>query len=210
VSGAASARTFTVPRADGRLRRDATEQRILDATNDLLDNGASLAGLSVNRIVDHAGVSRATFYLHFSDKRGLIARLAEKELQTFSKMTDPFLEDPGAGRPEMAQLIGGLTELWRDHAGVLSSLIELSEYDAEARETWQATVQAIATRLAGALRQRRPELSAQQAATLAEIIAWTGERTCHQMIGRDSTKRQAARVAEGLTEAVWRIIAPAD
>jgi len=195
-------------RVDRRHTRDATESKILEATNVLLDGGASLAGLSVNRIAEQAGVSRATFYLHFSDKRGLIARLAETELAEFTQVMDPFLEQPGAGRDELALMVDGLVDLWRAHAGVLSSLIELAEYDSDARETWRAIIGAIADRIEIAVKDRRTDLSAQQSRALAEAISWTGERVCHQMIGRDSTKADGKRAADALTEMVWRSIAP--
>jgi AcrR family transcriptional regulator len=204
----AASRSFTLPEGDRRQTRDATEQRILEATNSLLDGGASLAGLSVNRIAEQAGVSRATFYLHFSDKRGLIARLAETELAEFARVTDPFLDAPDAGREELGHVVASLIQTWRDHAGVLSSLIELAEYDADSREAWQAIVGEVAARIAVALRARRPELSRQQSMTLAEVIAWSGERTCHQMISRDGSERRASEVAAALTDLVWRAIEP--
>jgi AcrR family transcriptional regulator len=195
-------------RVDRRQTRDATESKILEATNELLDGGASLAGLSVNRIAEQAGVSRATFYLHFSDKRGLIAKLAETELAEFAQVMDPFLDTPGAGREELATMITALVELWRDHYGVLSSLIELAEYDSDARETWNLILKAVADRIEIAVKARRTELSAEQTKTLAEVIAWTGERTCHQMLSANSNKRDVARISEALTDAVWRTIAP--
>ncbi len=201
--------TFTVPSGDRRLRRDATEGKILDATAALLDEGASLAELSVGRIVAAAGVSRATFYLHFTDKRALIARLAARELSAFDEATDAFFEVPDAGRAELASTVRGVVELWRDHAGVLSSLIELAEYDADARATWRATVEAIARSVEIALRARRRDLTSAQAATLAQTIAWAGERACHQMVGRDASTRQVAKVADALTDLIWRAIAPA-
>ncbi|MBJ7353243.1 MAG: TetR/AcrR family transcriptional regulator [Thermoleophilaceae bacterium] len=194
---------------DRRLRRAETEQRILDGTIELLDAGASLAGLSVNRIVEASGVSRATFYLHFADKRALVQRLGETELFAFRAATESFFEHPQAGRDELAQTVDQLVALWRSHAGVLSSLIEMAEYDADSHETWQAIIHAIADSMAPALRERRPELDEPMVLTLAEIIAWTGERALHQMVGRDATDAQARRAAEGLTEAVWRIVAPA-
>jgi AcrR family transcriptional regulator len=199
----------SVPKTDRRLRRAETEQRILDGTIELLDAGASLAGLSVNRIVDASGVSRATFYLHFADKRQLVQRLGETELFAFQRVTAGFLADPRAGRDELAQTFDELVALWRSHAGVLSSLIEMAEYDADSREAWQAIVRAVAVSIAPALRERRPELDEPMVLTLSEILAWTGERAMHQMVGRDATDAQARRVAEGLTETVWRVVAPA-
>jgi AcrR family transcriptional regulator len=197
------------PKVDRRLRRADTEQRILDGTIELLDSGASLAGLSVNRIVEAAGVSRATFYLHFTDKRALVGRLAETELHEFQRATVSFLSGPAAGRDELAVTVDELVSLWRDQAGVLSSLIELAEYDSDSREAWQAVIHAIAASIAPAIRERRPELDEPLVLTLAEIIAWTGERALHQMVGRDASDAQARTTAAGLTEAIWRIVEPA-
>lgn len=199
----------TQARIDGRMTAAETEQKILGGTISLLDAGATLAGLSVNKIVEAAGVSRATFYLHFADKPSLVRRLAETELQEFQRATAGFLSDPNAGRDELAETVNEIIELWRAHAGVLSSLIELAEYDAESREDWQRVIHAIAASTAPAIRERNPQLPEPLVLTLAEIVAWTGERAMHQMVGRDSTPAQARRVAEGLTEAVWRIAEPA-
>jgi hypothetical protein len=85
----------------------------------------------------------------------------------------------------------------------------MAEYDADSRETWQAIIQAVAASIAPAIRARRPELDEPMVLTLSEILAWTGERSLHQMVGRDATDAQARRAASGLTEAVWRIVAPA-
>lgn len=202
----ATARTFTLPGGGRQSGRDETERRILQATERLLNEGASLAELSVGRIVAAAGVSRATFYLHFADKRALVALLAEQRLSEFGEITDPFMENPGAGRDQFAEVVTALVATWREHSGVLSGLIELAEYDEQARETWQATVYAIAERMTGALRERRPELSAAEARTIAEIVTWMGERVCHQMIDRDSDARSLKRVAVGLTDTLWRVV----
>lgn len=196
-------------RVDRRRTGAGTEQKILDGTVALLDDGATLAGLSVNRIAESAGVSRATFYLHFTDKSALVRRLAQTELTEFQRTTADFLADPTAGRDELAATVAALVQLWREHAGVLSSLIELAESDAEFREQWQAVIHAIAATNAPAIRERNPGLDEALILTLAEIISWTGERALHQMVGRDATDAQARRVVEGLTEAVWRIVEPA-
>jgi AcrR family transcriptional regulator len=196
-------------KTDRRMTGAETEQKILDATIELLDAGASLAGLSVNRIVEAAGVSRATFYLHFGDKRALVARLAATELREFQQATAGFLADESAGREELAATVAELVRLWQAHAGVLSSLIELAEYDADAREEWQSVIRAIAAEIAPAITMRNPTMSAAQALTLAEIVAWTGERALHQMVGRDADPAGVERVADGLTEVAWRVVVPA-
>jgi AcrR family transcriptional regulator len=196
-------------RVDRRMTGAETEKKILDGTAALLDGGATLAALSVNRIAEQSGVSRATFYLHFADKPELIRRLAQIELVEFQNATAGFLADPRAGREELAETVDGIVQLGRAHAGVLSSLIELAEHDAESREEWQRVIQAIAATMAPAMRERNPQLPEPLVLTLSEIVAWTGERAMHQMVGRDATDAQARRVIEGLTETVWRIVEPA-
>lgn len=205
-----SARTFTLPADPRPSGRDATEQRILDATYELLAGGASLARLSVSRIAEAAGVSRATFYLHFPDKRELVARLAERHLSEFSEITNPFLESGDAGRDQLVLVIRALVENWRTHAGVLAGLIELAAYDEGAREAWSRVVRNIAASITQGLRRFRPDLDEARAETLGELIAWMGERACHQMVGVGADERDVERVADALTEAVWRIIAPVE
>ncbi|MBI4897093.1 MAG: TetR/AcrR family transcriptional regulator [Actinobacteria bacterium] len=200
-------RTFTLPEARNQ-GRDATELRILDATAELLQSGASLAGLSIGRIVEAAGVSRATFYLHFPDKRELVARLAQERLSEFGEITDPFLEKRDAGREELAEVMRQLVASWQLRAGVLAGLVELAEYDEAAREAWRSVVMGVAEMLAGALHKRRPELSDEQAQSLAEVVAWMGERVCHQMTGIGSDENDARRTAEAMTDAIWRIVTP--
>lgn len=205
---ASPTRAFTLPHSERSAARDATEQRILDATRELLQQGESLAGLSVTRIVKAAGVSRATFYLHFSDKRALIARLAELRLNEFGEITDPFVGRTDAGRDELEQVVRALIESWRRQAGVLSGLIELAEYDDAAREAWRASVLGTGEVIAKGVRTFRADLTHAQTEALGELIAWMGERVCHQMVGTRSTDARADRAAEALTEAVWRIISP--
>ena len=74
-----TSRAFTVQAASGRRRREATQARILAAFRALLEDGAPVAAMSVDRIVAAAGVSRSTFYTHFPDKRELIVRLAAED-----------------------------------------------------------------------------------------------------------------------------------
>lgn len=205
---ASSVPSERVVSVDRRQTREATESRILAGATGLLDEGESLAALSVNRIAEASGVSRATFYLHFADKRELVARLAETELQAFDLLTDPFLEDPGAGREQLAAVVDQIIDLWQSHSGVLTSLIESAERDGESRTAWQETVHQVAERIASAIRVRRTDLSEQEVQTLAEIIAWTGERALHQMIGRHGDQATARRLSEGLCEVVWRLVEP--
>ncbi|MEX0992850.1 MAG: helix-turn-helix domain-containing protein [Solirubrobacterales bacterium] len=197
-------RAFTVQQRSGR-RREATREEILSAAQRLLEQGEPLAALSVNRIAAEAGVSRATFYLHFPGKRDLLAQLAAQEVLEWDEIAAPFFANPEAGRDELERVAAGVVAMWREHAGVLGGLVELAEYDTEARETWRAAVGQIGATIAAALRERSPELTAAEADTLGQMVAWMGERSLHQMVGAQADDETMDRVAHALTDAVWRI-----
>jgi AcrR family transcriptional regulator len=202
-------RSFTVQANSGYRRRAATQQKIIDALHRLLESGSAMAALSVDRIAAEAGVSRSTFYLHFPDKRNLIARLAEQELEEWREISMPLLADAHAGRDVLEQIVREVVRAWHTHAAVVSGIIELSEYDREAREAWCAAVESTAETVAEHLRRRwqgRDRL-ADDAQTVARVIAWMVERVCHQML-REPDPRSEERVVSVLTEAIWRIVEP--
>ena len=64
------------PQANRQERRDQIERRLLDATERLMNDGASFTELSVDRLATEAGISRASFYIYFEDKGYLLRRLA--------------------------------------------------------------------------------------------------------------------------------------
>src|SRR5215213_3920139 len=64
-------------RTELAVRRNPTAAREFqrkrgDAIERLVDDGSTYAELSVDRLVDEAGVARSTFYKYFGDKSGLL------------------------------------------------------------------------------------------------------------------------------------------
>ena len=64
-------------RAKHKGEKPSVEDRLLQATERLLGDGNSFAGLSIEQLTKEAGMSRGTFYLHFKDKGDLVSRLME-------------------------------------------------------------------------------------------------------------------------------------
>ena len=204
-----SSRGFTVQASVGRERRAATRQQILDALRALLEEGAPVAGLSVEKIVSAAGVSRATFYVHFTGKAELVTALSDQDMEPWLAHALPVLGDPTADRQAFAAIIRELVANWRRHAAVTASLVELAEYDEAVRDAWNGVVFRLAAELAEHLRRRwdgRPELAGSDPEAMAEVTAWMVERVCHQMVRAGA--RDDDRVAAALAEACWRIIEP--
>jgi AcrR family transcriptional regulator len=205
-----TARGFTVQASVGRERRAATRQQILDALRRLLVAGAPVAGLSVERIVSEAGVSRATFYVHFAGKAEVVTALSDQDMEPWLAHALPVLADPTSDREAFAVIVRELLASWRRHAAVSASLVELSEYDAGVREAWHGVVHRLAGELAEHLERRwagRAAATAADPRAIAEVIAWMVERVCHQTV-RAQDGRDDDRVAAALAEAIWRIIEP--
>lgn len=204
-------RGFTVQAGAGRERRAATRRQILDALRSLLEDGAPVAGLSVERIVSRAGVSRATFYVHFAGKAEVVTALSDDDMEPWLAHALPVLADPTSDRAAFAQIIRELVANWRAHAAVSASLVELAEYDPAVREAWHGIVDRLAGELAEHLRRRWAgrDVAAQSAPKdIADVIAWMVERNCHQLV-RVGSPADDDRIAVALAEAIWRIIEPA-
>ena len=80
-SNASKTRTATRPKAARRPKTDRRVRRTRDALGDSLIrlmHEKPFAEITVQHVLDRAGVSRSTFYTHFSDKNDLLLSDAEE------------------------------------------------------------------------------------------------------------------------------------
>jgi TetR/AcrR family transcriptional regulator, ethionamide resistance regulator len=190
---------------DRRRTSTATKAGLLDATKRLLVGGASVSGLNVEKIVREAGMSRATFYLHFADKTELIAALAEDLLSWRDYIGAEVLADPQMERHTLDAMLKLIVERWADNRAVLAAIIEVAEYDTAIASAWRSGMVHVAETAAVQLRARWAAVgsSAGDPDAIAEIFTWMFERSCHQMVGDE---RSQEVVAESLAEIIWRVI----
>lgn len=198
-----SSTTEEISPGDSATRR-RNRSRLLDATASLMSTGEPLKRLNISRIVSAAGMSRAAFYLHFRSKEDLIRALAEREISSWIIFATPTLDRSTVSQAALRRLAVRIIEVYRAHCGVLSGIIELAEYDEETRRAWRETMHSIARRFESALRLWRPGLPEAEAALLARMIAWAGERFLHQEV-RDAPSDQDELLAGTLTEMVWKL-----
>lgn len=201
-------RASSIQAEAGRRRREATQDAILEATKRLLQSGAPLAALSVERIVAEAGVGRTTFYLHFGDKRGLMQRLAQDEVEWFAETgVAGGSVDPELTRETVRRTVAAILDHWVANHAVLSAIIEFAEYDEAMHETWRGAIGGVGLAAAGVFQSywkggpatpRHPE-------AVGEIVIWMMERAFHQL-GRDRKRRD--EVEDSVTEIIWRLLHP--
>ncbi|MDT5258111.1 MAG: TetR/AcrR family transcriptional regulator, ethionamide resistance regulator [Mycobacterium sp.] len=182
------------------------EQRLLDATERLMGEGASFTELSVDRLSTEAGISRASFYIYFEDKGHLLRRLTG---EVFAELASGGERWWGvAGRHDPADLraaMAGIIASFRRHQPVLVALNEMAAYDPATAQTYRDLLIAIAGRMAQVIEDGqadgsiRPELPA---AITASALVWMVERACQQNLPAKPPDYDA-ELAATLTEIAW-------
>jgi AcrR family transcriptional regulator len=189
--------TLTRP---GDSRRERVERDVLRATEELLAQGATYAGLAVERIARQAGISRTAFYFYFRDKRELLVRLTEEVAAELYREAEGWWTSEGDGAQELRAALVRVIALYREHAVLLRAVVETAAYDEPTAVAWRSIV----GRFVEATRVR---IEAEQAAgrvdaglparDTAFALAWMTERACYQALMRGDD--------EHLTEALTGI-----
>jgi len=190
---------------DRRRTSPATRQGLLDGTKRLLAKGTTFGGLRVEDIVDEAGMSRATYYLHFSDKSELAVALTTDLVAWRDEIGAEVIADAALNREALDAMIAKIVARWVEERAVLSAIIEVAGYDPAMAAVWRAAMGDVAEKAAEQFRRRwagrrdgpgDPD-------TIAEVFTWMFERSCHQILKDPS--REAA-VAQSISEIIWRVL----
>jgi len=141
-------------RAAAPLRRRTTsEQQILDATMALLHTGQRLPDIAVHDIIGAAGVSRSTFYQHFSGKSELAFRLAAPAMDAARTAADRWWRQPTLGTSaEMVDVVGTLMAQGREHRLAWLAVFDVADRDPDAAAAVEALVREYVAQMAARIR----------------------------------------------------------
>jgi TetR/AcrR family transcriptional regulator, ethionamide resistance regulator len=118
------------------VRRNPTaaaefQRRLADAIERLVDDETSYGELSVEQLVNEAGVARSTFYKYFGDKSGLLSSLVVAVRDDFLQAADAWLTMTAGGpQSEYEQSFRIIFEAYRTHRVVMRCIVEQSTQDA--------------------------------------------------------------------------------
>ncbi|HEX3607536.1 MAG TPA: TetR/AcrR family transcriptional regulator [Candidatus Dormibacteraeota bacterium] len=190
-----------------RERRDEIDERVLDTATDLLAAGEGYTQLSVERIAAASGVSRSTFYVHFSDKTDLLIRLAERAMgDIFLGANEWWMGDQSGGQEQLREVLLKLVRIWRKHEAVLRAITEVAGYDETVAAHWRTRINSYVDRAAGRLEEDRRTGRVGQGVdphTTAFVTGWAVERTISEHIRTHGP--QSDRVfAQTLARAIWQ------
>lgn len=170
------------PRATTELVYGKAQSAILAATEELLQE-RPLNELSVTDIVKRAGISRTSFYAHFSSKTAVIGECLRRVMHQVLVAVDPFLS-PSGGDPEAAIRIS--LEQWvalcAPHGALLRAVSEEWPHDEQLRRLWFQMLATVTERTARVIRCARRSGQAPPGAdpdALAACLMWAFERIMH-------------------------------
>lgn len=187
-------------------KRAAVEASVIDATEQLLGEGASYPELSVEQIATRAGISRTAFYFYFRDKRELLMRLTEGVAEQLFATAEHWWEGDGDGdgAAELSEALGSVVGLYREHAPLLKAIVEAAAYDEQTAIAWRVLVGRFVTATRARIEREQAagnvdaDLPAQQ---VAFGLCWMTERAAYENLVQDGDVADAALVAGML--AIW-------
>jgi len=194
---------LSVQARSGARRREATQGAIVAGMRQLLAEGEPYSTLSIDQIVVAAGVSRATFYLHFTDKKQVMLRVAYEIVEQRFAIGAEALADPQVGREAVDAMVAEMVDRWMAEAHLLDAVLELAAQDPAMRTSWVDAVNEVGAMFAKLMRAHW-DASATFAdpETLGQVLAWMFERSAHQLT-RDPGQRDA--VVHAVSEVMWRV-----
>lgn len=182
-----------------------TVSSLLEALERMLEQGRSFTTVSVDELAREAGISRATFYLHFRNKGDVVRRLMEEvEKEVAAAAGDWFSAPEEVTRDGLLGVMRQLVAIYDRHRAAIRAIVETAAYDPEIAEAFRVFMQRV-------IGNTRNTLLRLQAAGLArpgvpaetvDALAWMVERSLFQLLDQPDV---AARenVANALAHVVW-------
>jgi len=138
-------------------QRASTRERLLQAAREVFTESGYIDA-TVEDIAGRAGVSRATFYLHFGGKAELTMALIQKgerwAVERYKEL-DKLLTSPGGRtRAKLREWLGQWLEPWRGGAAYNAAVAQAASVEPEIEQRLLASSQALIAALEDALEQR--------------------------------------------------------
>jgi AcrR family transcriptional regulator len=193
-------------RQDREQRREQMESRLLEATERLMSDGTSFTELSVDRLANEAGISRASFYIYFEDKGHLLRRLATEVFRDLAVAGERWWGVAKRHNPDdLRAAIGGIIASYRRHQPVLVALNEMAGYDPATAQTYRELLAAISQRVNSVIEDGQADGSIRRqlpVATTANALTLMVERTAQQNLPIMPTSYDA-EVIDTLVQIIW-------
>jgi AcrR family transcriptional regulator len=128
-------------RAAAQQRRAATERAILDATEDLLER-RSFHDLTVEDVMDVAGLGRTAFYRYFPDLESVVLRHMDGIAEELHAASRDWLsaDDPDAQLVDSGLRIAAV---YRDHGRLIRAFSEVAGAGPDVHDAWRGVLDSL-------------------------------------------------------------------
>ena len=190
-------------------RRDRVRDRLLAVVEKLLANGESFTEISIERMVQAAGMSRSTFYVYFQDKGDLLrAWFADIESEIAEAGAGWWEIDAQSTREDLRAALERVVMTYRPYAPLMAATFDAAAYDPGVREHTEAMMQANSAGLRKHIRQgQRAGFidAALPAGETAEWLTWMAERAFHVLL-QGLSPRELRPHIDAYTAIVWNTL----
>jgi len=190
-------------------RRDVVRARLLTAAEALFTQGETFAGLTVERLISEAGLSRSTFYTYFADKTELLQELAADVLEElFDAAAHWWERDRIASRAELHEGTRRIIVAFVKHRVIMRAMTDAAATDATIRKQWMTLMKQSAGLVTRHIRRGQeagfidPALDAESTGTW---LNWAAERSLTRLIA-PSDPDDVERWNTVMTDLYWNLL----
>lgn len=202
-----------------RSQKDAKKRiEIIEALNTLMMQGAHFSEISVADIVTEAGISRSTFYLHFSGKDALIEALITQfqgELIEASTIADDMFTYPS--RDTIRLTLINLARIYRKNVALFRAINEAAATSQELNTRYHDMICFTVTARDSLMRKhKRAGLIRKDVGKSVPLaVTWMVERAISQHITAETkpgitNDKAAMSILDALAEVLWCTLYPAE
>lgn len=188
----------------------AAMDRLVEAFERLLARGESFTTISVEELAREAGMARATFYLHCRNKGQLVSHAMQAvQLQLKTAARARLKKSGSYGRTEFQAFMREVVEILFRHRHAIWAMNEVSAYDPQVQAVFAEFMDQRTREIQRTLDQLARQGAAHPAAHagLAQMLAWTIERSFCKMLNEQSTPKEREALADMLTHTIWSALA---
>jgi TetR/AcrR family transcriptional regulator, ethionamide resistance regulator len=194
-------------------RRDEIRDRLLEVVQGLLDEGESFTEISVERMVQAAGMSRSTFYVYFQDKGDLLrAWFGGIEAEIAEAVSGWWAIDGTSTRDDLRAALDNLVSVYHPHGPLMAATFDAAAYDPSVRELTSAMMARNIASLRKHIRTGQKAGFVDPALPPAETamwLTWMAERALHVFL-RDLRRTQLRAHVDAYVAIIWNTLyAPA-
>jgi AcrR family transcriptional regulator len=197
-----------VARRERPDKRSQVEQALLEATERLLDRGASFTELSVEQLANEAGIARSTFYVYFVDKGELVRSLATRVTREMaSACAKWWVVADQAIWDDLCDAMADALDVYEHHRAAFSALVETSAYDPAVAALFHDMLKEVIndSRKGYDRIKAAGKLNENVTRETSEALSLMVERTCYQL-GRHADAARRKALAQALAHIVWSTV----